>query len=430
MVKQASLLSHLESIVGPDGVRPAGGLSRFAVDGLTPQAAVAPSTYEQVAEVVRYAHTEGLAVIPWGSGTHVRIGNVPTRYDIGLRLSRLDQVVEHEPADLTVTCQAGITLAALQRHLGQHGQLVPLGPLWEEGATIGGILAANASGPSRHAYGGPRDFTIGLRVVTADGRITRAGGRVVKNVAGYDLCKLYIGSLGTLGVIVEATFKLAPLPKAQRTAVATFETPAAACAFSAELRRRGLTLRAVQLLNAAAASSAGLATGDLCALVLELAGSPQAVERSRRELVELAQGAAAALSDADDAPSVWESTCRPVSTNDAGLLCRATALPTRMPDLIDTLEAVDRPDILAWPTVGVLYASWPRLDDPEATLGRVRQATGEMAGSLVVERCPLAVKRRLDVFGEPPPSFELMRSVKEQFDPQGVLSPGRCLGNL
>ena len=431
MVKQASLLSHLESIVGPDGVRPAGELSRFAVDGLTPQAAVAPSTYEQVAEVVRYAHTEGLAVIPWGSGTHVHVGNVPDRYDIALGLSRLDKIVEHEPADLTVTCQAGITLTALQRHLGQHGQLVPLGPLWEAPATIGGILAANASGPSRHAYGGPRDFTIGLRIVTADGRITKAGGRVVKNVAGYDLCKLYIGSLGTLAVIVEASFKLTPQPKAQRTAVATFETPADACAFSAELRRRGLTLRAAQLLNAAAASAVSLAPQGYCALVLELAGSPQAVERSRRELAQLAEGAASDLSDADDAASVWESTSRLVSPDDAGLLCKATALPTRMPSLIDAIEAVGGPpDILAWPTAGVLYASWPRLDDAGATIGGVRQATRDVSGSLVIERCPLDVKHRLDVFGDPPPSFELMRSVKEQFDPQGVLSPGRYLGNL
>ena len=432
MVKQASLLSHLESIVGAEGLTPGEQLSRFAVDGLTPQAAVGPSTYEQVAEVVRYAQTEGLAVIPWGGGTHIHIGNVPARYDIALSLSRLDQIVEHEPADLTVTCQAGITLAALQRHLGGHGQLVPLGSFGGERSTIGGALAAGASGPSRHAYGAPRDFTIGLRVVTAEGRVTKAGGRVVKNVAGYDLCKLYIGSLGTLGVIVEASFKLAPLPKAQRTAVATFETPAQACALSAELRRRGLALRALQLLNAAATSAFRPAPAGQCTLVLELAGSPQAVERSWRELGELAEGAAADLSEADDAASVWESICRIVSPDAAELLCKATALPTRVPALIDALEAVQAPPrIIAWPTVGVLYAAWPPLDDADATIRRVLEVTRDVGGSLVVERCPLDVKRRLDVFPDVSgPSFELMRRVKDQFDPQGVLSPGRYLGRL
>jgi glycolate oxidase FAD binding subunit len=269
-------------------------------------------------------------------------------------------------------------------------------------------------------------------VVTAEGRVTKAGGRVVKNVAGYDLCKLYIGSLGTLGVIVEASFKLAPLPKAQRTAVATFETPAQACAFSAELRRRGLALRALQLLNAAAASAVIPAPAGQFTLVLGLAGSPQAVERSWRELGELAEVAAADLSEADNTASVWESICRLDSPDDAGLLCKATALPMRMPALIDALEAVQgTPRILAWPTVGVLYASWPRLDDADATIRRVLAVTRDVGGSLVVERCPLDVKRRLDVFGDVSgPSFELMRRVKEQFDPQGVLSPGRYLGRL
>src|SRR3990170_7695424 len=204
MAKQASVVSQLESIVGREGVL--GATATFAVDGLTPQAAVAPASYEQVAAVMRYSYAEGLAVIPWGGGTYIHAGNIPARYDIALGLSRLNAVVEHEPADLTATVQAGMTLSELQRHLGGAGQLLPLDPPGGERATIGGILAANASGPWRHAFGSARDMTIGLRVITAEGRITRAGGRVVKNVAGYDLCKLYIGSLGTLGVIVEATF--------------------------------------------------------------------------------------------------------------------------------------------------------------------------------------------------------------------------------
>ena len=431
MVKQASLLSQLESIVGADGVRRSDELSAFAVDGITPQAAVAPSSYEQVAEVMRYAHTEGLAVIPRGSGTHIHIGNVPGRYDIALSLSRLDQVVEHEPADLTVTCQAGITLDRLQRQLGQHGQLVPLGPAWREEATLGGILAANASGPSRHAYGAPRDFTIGMKVVTADGRITKAGGRVVKNVAGYDLCKLYIGSLGTLGVIVEAAFKLAPMPKVERTAIAAFDTPGQACAFAAELQHRRLSLRAVQLLNTTATSTVELAQQGLCALVLNLAGTPQAVERSRREIGELAQDAAADLHDEENATKAWDSGMRLGSTVEAYLLCKATTLPTHLSALIESLETVDGPPhILALPTVGVVYASWPRLENAEAAIGRLRTAVTAADGSLVLERCPLDIKPRLDVFGDPPPSFDLMRRVKEQFDPKGILSPGRQVMRL
>ncbi len=430
MVKQQSLAADLESLLGSDAVLPCERSVAFAVDGQVPQAVVTPGTVEQVAQVMRYAHGDGLAVIPWGGGSHMHIGNVPRRYDIALSLSRLDKVGEHEPADLTVTCQAGIPLAALRWHLAQHDQFVPLGPPWGEEATIGGVLAANASSASRHAYGGPRDFTIGLRVVTADGRITRAGGRVVKNVAGYDLCKLYIGSLGTLAVIVEATFKLWPLPKAERTAVAAFETPAQACSFAAELHRRGFSLRAFQLLNPTATAAARLAPEGLCALVIDLAGNAQAVERSYREIAGLARELLADFAEIDPA-TAWESRPRLVSPSEPILTCRASALPTKLPALMEALEAIDGAlHILAWPTLGVVYASWPALADDEGTVRRLWAVASELDGTLVVEHCHPEMKRRIDVFGDSPPSFGLMRSVKQQFDPQGVLSPGRFVGRL
>ena len=436
MVKQADITSDLESILGADSLLPPERHADFAVDGFTPQAAVCPTTYEQVAEAMRYAHKDGLAVIPWGGGTLMHIGNLPQRYDIALILSRLNQVIEHEPADLTVTCQAGITLDALRRHLAEKGQLIPIDLPWAEKATVGGILAANASGPSRYAYGSARDFTIGLRLVTADGRITRAGGRVVKNVAGYDLCKLYIGSLGTLGVIVEATFKVTPLPKAERTLVLAFDSPARACTFAAELHRRGLSLRALQLLNPAAASAClplgtvtPLPQGGPFSLVLDLAGSPQAVERSRREIDELAQGVAA-LAEIDDAPTVWASMSRLTLPAEYQLLCKATALPTKLPALMEAFEADETPYILAQPTVGVMYASWPHIDDAEGIASHLRAATSDLGGTLVVEACSTDLKRRIDVFGDLPSSFDLMRRLKQQFDPTAVLSPGRFLGRL
>jgi glycolate oxidase FAD binding subunit len=405
MVKQTSLLSQLESIVGREGVL--GGPAVFAVDGLTPQAAVAPSTYEQAAEVMRYAHAEGLAVIPRGGGAHMHIGNIPARYDIALSLSRLNAVVEHEPADLTATVQAGMTLDDAQKRLAAAGQLLPLNPSGER-ATIGGILAANAWGPWRHAFGSARDMTIGLRVVTGEGRITRAGGRVVKNVAGYDLCKLYVGSLGTLGVIVEATFKLAPLPRAHRPVVAAFPTAGEACAFAADVSGRGLSVHSVTLVRA----------GGAWALALELAGTPAAVERSRRELAALAQVADAAGTPPEALP------------DGASLLCKASVLPTRLPALIDALETLEAPRLLAYPTAGVCYAAWPSPRDAEGIAGAARELASAAGGTLVLERCPLDLKRRADVFGEPPPSFDLMRRVKQQFDPLGVLSPGRFVGRL
>jgi len=428
MVRQTSVLSQLESIVGREGVL--GDIAAFAVDGLTPQAAVAPATYEQVAEVMRYAHAEGQAVIPRGGGVHMHIGNIPARYDIALSLSRLNAVVEHEPADLTATVQAGMTLDDVQKRLGVAGQILPLNPSGER-ATIGGILAANAWGPWRHAFGSARDMTIGLRVVTAEGRITRAGGRVVKNVAGYDLCKLYVGSLGTLGIIVEATFKLQPLPRAAATVTAAFKSAAEACALAFALRGRGLAVRGATLAS----------DGDAWALAIELAGTPAAVERSRREIAALARA-----THGDDTPAAVERSRHEIATlaqvADAGstppeglpdgvsLLCKASVLPARLPALIDALEALEAPRLLAYPTAGVCYAAWPSPRDAESIAGAARELASAAGGTLVLERCPLDLKRRADVFGEPPASFELMRRVKLQFDPQGVLSPGRFVGRL
>lgn len=412
MVRQAFSISELESIVGREGMQPEP--AAFAVDGFVPEAAVAPSSYEQVAEVIRYAAAQGLAVIPWGGGRHMHLGNVPRRYDLALSLSRLTGIVEYEPADLTVTCRAGTSIGELSARLAGEGQIAPLESLWGSEATIGGLLAANAAGPGRHAYGTARDFTIGMKVVTADGRLTKAGGRVVKNVAGYDLCKLYIGSLGTLGVIVEATFKLSPLPKVTRPLVLRFETPSDACAFANGLRGRGLALRSLQVVS-----------GGSATLSLDVAGTPAAVERSLREVDALAKEAGTIVEPAHE-PLVFAEAFGAASPS---LLCKLSVLPRDVARLFEALNASnDPPRTVVWPTVGVVYAGWPVADDAAGKIERTRALVAAYAGTPVVERCPLELKQTIDVFADIPPSFALMQGVKREFDPQGVLSPGRQVG--
>ncbi len=432
MVKQVSLLSALESITGRRHA--SAGDERFAVDGMAPQAVVRPGSYAEVAEVLRYANGAALAVIPWGGGTAMNAGNIPHRYDIALCLSRLNKVTEHEPADLTVTCQAGMSLRALQKHLAAAGQMVPFDPSLPGRATIGGLLATNAYGPARLACGAARDFTIGLRVATADGRLTRSGGRVVKNVAGYDLCKLYVGSLGTLGVIVEATFKLAPLPKLERCIVLGIPSPAAACGLAAEAHRRGLSLRGAQLLNESAARAARLPAGDGgYLLIVDLAGGQQAVERSQREIGELAVAAGARTLETPG--GMRPSQLTPLSRGGSRLHCRASVLPGQVAGVATTIaEAAGAgASLVAYPTLGVLRVAMAGGDDPSGPLARLREIVRRERGTLIVESCPPSLKRKIDVFGEPPsfgPSFRLMRRVKEQFDPGGVLSPGRFAGRL
>src|SRR5512134_2596097 len=198
----APFARRLSDIVGEPHVLTGVGCSPYVVDRRTPVAVVSPAGQEEVAAVLRVAGEEGLAVTPWGGGTKMGIGAPPARSGLVLSLRRLDRLVEHEPGDLTATLQAGMTLGALQEALGRHGQWLSLDPAEPDRATLGGILAANASGPRRHLYGTARDLLIGVTVVLASGVIVRGGGKVVKNVAGYDLPKLLIGSFGTLGVIV------------------------------------------------------------------------------------------------------------------------------------------------------------------------------------------------------------------------------------
>lgn len=430
MVKQASLVGDLASITGHKHAQES--TLAYSVDSNAPRAVVHPGSYGEVGEVLRYATANRLAVTPWGGGTMMHIGNAPARYDIALSLSRLDAVVEHEAADLTATCQGGITLAALQKHLATTGQMIPFGPFPGSAATIGGILATAAYTSTRHAFGTPRDSVIGLRVVTADGKLTRAGGNVVKNVAGYDLCKLYIGSLGTLCVIVEVTAKLTPRPEAQRRLALSCVDAAAACDFARDLAKRGLSLESVELLNPAAAK-AMLASkpGSSYMLALGLAGTLTAVERSTNEVLSLARLAGATQLKASDSKRVAPAFTSLGSNADEALICRAAVLPTQLPSLIEALSGNDaRPAIVALPTIGVVRISWPSGSDVPAALRAFQVATARLSANATIERCPSDLRSEFDVFGPLPRSFDLMRRIKQQFDPNGVLSPGRFVGRL
>src|SRR6266508_1269310 len=189
-----------------------GGTDGYEIDELRPSAVALPADVEEVAALLRLASARGWAVAPRGGGTMIEQGNPPARLDLVLDLTRLDHVIEHRPRDLTVTVAAGITVGALQEELAKQGQMLALDPPLAGRATVGGVLAGNAWGPRRQRYGTARDLLIGSRTVLADGTRVRSGGKVVKNVAGYDLNRLFIGSAGTLAVLVEATFKVVPIP--------------------------------------------------------------------------------------------------------------------------------------------------------------------------------------------------------------------------
>ena len=271
---------------------------------MLPVAVARPGDRSEVAAVLRWAAANGVAVLPRGGGVHCGLGNLPSRAGVVLDLSRCNRVLDYQPADLTATVEGGVTLAGMQRELAGGGKFVPLESPLAERATVGGILAANSSGPLRYAYGLPRDWLIGVSIIGGDGGESKAGGRVVKNVTGYDLNKLYIGSLGTLGVIVEATFKLAPIPETGAALTAAFPALDAGIAAGRSLISQVYAPQGVQVVNRIVARRVGLDSGNSTAAAYGLAffaGRPRAVARRREESARLLRDAGVVSVDAGDA---------------------------------------------------------------------------------------------------------------------------------
>jgi glycolate oxidase FAD binding subunit len=459
-------------------------LPAFAVDGQTPRAVVQPANRQEVAQVLQWASGHGLSVFPRGGGTQLALGNVPSRVDLVLDLSRYHRVLDYQPADLTATVEAGISLAALQRELAPGGKFLPLEAPLAERATIGGILAANASGPLRYGYGLPRDWLIGISVVTADGVEAKAGGKVVKNVTGYDLNKLYIGSLGTLGVIVEATFKLAPCPAALVALAAGFSSLREGAEAGASLLRQVFAPQGVQVINREAARRSlpaiwgetpegaaapfpgldthagnGSTTGNP-ALALAFFSGPggRSLRRRLEEAERLFRGMGArdlaVLEELEARPALDQLTDLGWREDTAPYLGIKVTVPpsavARLAQGFDEAEAAGRhdphtlglplglPAVAADPGSGAIRTLWWAGPEGEATdssavlqtIGRIRELARGAGGFAVVERCPLAAKKEIDVWGGPPQGIKIMRRIKQQFDPLGVLNPGRFVDRI
>lgn len=396
-------LSPADALSGVCRLAPQIERADYAVDGLVPQAVALPRTVDELASVVRLAAEQRWAVIPRGGGTQMSLGNIPLGADVVVCTSELNQVLEYEPADLVVTVQAGMRLADLQRILAERGQFLPLDPPLPERATVGGIIAANASGPLRLRHGTVRDQLIGVKVVGADGSVSKGGGKVVKNVTGYDMCKLYTGSLGTLGVIVEASFKLAPVPPLDATVQATFKELIPAFEAARAIYRSGLPVRACELL----------AEGGEYRLATWLGGGRASVERQQRDVGAMC-AAAATVETVEEAPAFWRRM-EDFGRDGSHSITRLSVLPSRTGELLAQL-----PPGSVWLSralSGVTYV----LD---------HQLPAVLGGYAVLEACSLETKRRIDVWGPPGSDFKLMERIKHEFDPNGILNPGRYVGRL
>ncbi|MBF6600576.1 MAG: FAD-binding oxidoreductase [Dehalococcoidia bacterium] len=414
---------------GAAGARILGaGLASFAVDGRAPSVAVFAGSIDDVQACLREAHRRRLAVIPWGAGSHMALGNEPAAYDVALVCTGLQRLVDYQPADMTVTVEAGLPLAELQAMLATERQFVPLDPPGRDVATIGGALAANAQGSLRHTAGTARDWLIGLTVVQADGTLVRSGGRVVKNVAGYDMSKLYIGSLATLGVIVEVTFKLAPRPAASTTLALACDSPHGAAMLLFAARDAGLAVEAAEMLApAAAAEICGAARWSA---LVRAAGGASAVGRSVRELRENAAGMQADVREVD-AATAWPAWRRRFAGRP--VMLGLSVLPSRVADAAEALDGtIENATISCTVSAGVVRAACDATDDAaaRAAIAAAREVARQHDGATIVGAAPAAVKRDADVFGPTRNDFPIMRRLKHELDPQRILAPGRFVGRL
>lgn len=414
---------------------------RFAIDGREPREVVFPESIEQVSAVLRDAGERHLAVAPVGHGTFLHLGGLPRRYDLALSVQRLNRIVDYQPADMTVTVEAGITLARLQEVLGEHGQWLPVDPPLPEHATLGGIIAANLSGPARLSQGTVRDFLIGLKAVQADGTVIKGGGRVVKNVAGYDLPKLYCGSFGTLGVIIEATFKLRPRPEVQTMLALSF--PSAEKAMELALRLLGSELQPffLELANFNPLGREGSEAGAYH-LFAGFAGIAEEVAYQHgrvRELVVNENIPVEEWEGGNEHPLMQALRDFPVA-GEAALRCKASLLPAQVAAFCANVEEEAglrglSVQLLARAGNGIVYSRFLRpesvaLEKVLSLVDWLRILAKKLNGYMVVEAIDSTLKDRVDVWGHVSGVFPLMKRLKETFDPQGMLNPGRFVGGI
>jgi glycolate oxidase FAD binding subunit len=388
---------------------------------------VAPGDIQQVAEILRFAHANALSVMPRGGGTKLGWGNTFTA-DIELSMKRLNQLREHAWQDMTCTVQAGCSWTAMQDVLKTHGQMVALDPLLPERATVGGIVACNDSGALRLKYGGLRDLIIGMTMVLADGTIAKSGGKVVKNVAGYDMHKLLTGSFGTLGVIAEVNFRLYPVEEHRRTwtAIGTnaVEAGLGASSLAEPLRAlldAQLTPSCVQLR---------VSRGE-CALDIRMAALPECLDEYEERIRDIL----GTLAIRKSGEEVWNARQQLFDDNDA-LVLKVSVLPTEICLLAAELHQWTAGggtyvELVAQAT-GLMMVAVHSDDDAAlvALIERLRARVSDSGGSVVALHIPARLRGSVDVWGPDRGTLPLMREIKRRFDPGRILNPGRFVGNI
>lgn len=454
MTPSDALLARLEGIAGASTVRfDTVQRSTFAIDDCKPAVVVCPTSTAQAAEIVALAGHERLSLIPWGQGTQMHLGKAPTRYDMALSLAGLNRILDYDEANFTVTAEAGTPLREMYKASLPKRQFLPLG-FPGSMTSLGGTLTTNTSGVKRLRYGGVRDLLLGVRVALPDGAHVHFGGRVVKNVAGYDMNKLFIGSLGTFGVVLETTYRLAALPEDDRILAAVFPNVSQATQAAAAVQGSQLLPSAATLLSPAAAAACDLEVllltvhENQVVLCLNFDGMHEAVERQLHDgqaiceqhgSVSIAQISGEAILTLWEGQEAWRTA--PDATAPTRVQIRLGVLPSH---IAATIQQISAPQSfcqqggqwLADYSNGQIFVHLPLDDIERAADGMVSGWLRDLRAQLhnkdgygVIEYAPAPLRRQLDIWGQSP-GYQLLRLYKQHFDPHAVLNPGRYIAGL
>lgn len=446
MEHSRALHDELKHIVGESGILSDEQIAAYTFDGHIPKAVVLPASVQEMQEVLQFAVKKDLSVMPAGAGTKLGIGNLPEKVDLVLATTCLNSVVEYEPADLTVTVESGIRLAALQAVLAQHRQYLALDPPYTDRCTLGGIVATNASGALRLRHGAARNQVLGLRVIQANGTVVKSGGKVVKNVAGYDLNKLYIGAFGTLGIITEVTLKLSPIPAHEAILVADFQNVQGAIDTGLSIVGSQILPMFVNLsINSDIVSPATDNATDTKrpTLVVGFGGDPETVAWQLAQcqgIMEQNEALGVTMTEGESRVHLQEAirefpaVDRDTASVIAKLNLKRTGIAEFAAQVMDASWAQDV-QVMALLGSGILYVSIPVTSDTDFqmlanTLTQLRQSAIEARGNLIVEAAPPELKQHIDVWGPVGDTLGLMKQVKDRFDAGGLLNPGRFVSGI
>jgi glycolate oxidase FAD binding subunit len=456
MPKKDELITRLKEMVGEAHmIQDPDMLKAYAIDGKKPKGVVTPGTIDEVSKVVAYASQEHLAIVPRGNGTKMKMGGIPKKMDIVLSTGRLNRITDRDCENLTLSAGSGLTLSEVQQGLTKVGKgyFLPLDPPFTDKATLGGIVATNSSGPKRLLYGTARDMMIGAKAVFPNGDIVVSGGKTVKNVSGYDMCKLLIGSYGTLGILCEMTFKLLPLPEKEATLLLSFAKLEEADGFVREMRCSQLNPASLEILNAKAVQkmtySISMPPNANYLVAVGLDGVAESIDRQVFEMSEMGKryGTLEALTlDAEKHHAFWvalrDFSLRLTDEYSGVISMKSNFLISKCGEMLGEYEKIAQGlgidcAFISHAGNGILYSHIllgknfrSKVESFVELIGKLTAEAVKYGGGLVVESSPLSIKKKVDVWGQSRSDYLVARRLKEQIDPAGILNIGRFVGGI